>query len=71
MAHSIDSSALDVSRMKSPASTELWKLRLIFGWIILFAAVVGLLALSWDIQWHVTVGQDRTLTAPHLFILTS
>ncbi|HLG78091.1 MAG TPA: hypothetical protein VKX46_16870 [Ktedonobacteraceae bacterium] len=50
---------------------ELLRLRLALGWTILFAALVGLFAVSWDIQWHSAVGRDRTLTAPHLFILGS
>jgi hypothetical protein len=32
---------------------------------------MALFATSWDIQWHTAVGRDRTLTAPHLFILGS
>lgn len=71
MAQSIDSYALDTSHVSARASAGLWKLRLALGWTILFAALVGLFALSWDIQWHTAVGRDRTLTAPHLFILGS
>jgi hypothetical protein len=71
MAHSIDGYALDTPHVNKHVSTGLWKLRLAFGCTILFAALVGLFALSWDIQWHIAVGRDRTLTAPHLFILGS
>jgi hypothetical protein len=38
---------------------------------MLLTSLVGLFAVSWDIQWHIAVGRDRTLTAPHLFILGS
>ncbi len=69
MAQSIDSHALGVSRASERAYPELWKLRLVAGGIILFAAVVELFSVSWDIQWHTAVGRDRTLTMPHLFIL--
>ncbi len=48
-----------------------WILRLALGGIMLAAAVGGMFAVSWDIQWHTAVGRDRTLTAPHLFILGS
>ena len=70
MARSLDD-ALDMLRVGERASAGLWKFRLAFGWTILFAALVGLFAFSWDIQWHTAVGRDRTLTAPHLFILGS
>ncbi len=71
MAQSIN--GLVLSGLSTPERSyhELWRLRLALGWTILFAALVGLFALSWDIQWHTAVGRDRTLTAPHLFILGS
>ena len=65
MAQSIGGQAL------SGSHPGLWKLRLALGGTSLFAALVGLFAISWDIQWHSAVGRDRTLTAPHLFILGS
>ena len=71
MAQSIESRPLSISRVSEPASPALWKVRLALGWTILLAALVGLFAVSWDIQWHTAVGRDRTLTAPHLFILGS
>ncbi len=71
MAHSIDGYALGTLCVSERTPTGLWKLRLAFGWMLLFATLVGLFAFSWDIQWHGAVGRDRTLTAPHLFILGS
>lgn len=71
MAYSIDGYALDTPRVGERVFPGLWKMRLVFGWTILFAALVGLFAFSWDIQWHITVGRDRTLTMPHLLILGS
>jgi hypothetical protein len=71
MAQSIESLQLSNSHVSEHASPGLWKVRLALGWTILFAALVGLFAVSWDIQWHTAVGRDRTLTAPHLFILGS
>jgi hypothetical protein len=70
MAYSIDY-ALDVPRSGEHTPARLWKVRLAFGGIILFAVLVGLFAFSWDIQWHGAVGRDRTLTGAHLFILGS
>src|SRR5690348_1419401 len=69
MAQSINSRALESERASERAYPELWKVRLVLGGIILFAAVVELFSVSWDIQWHTAVGRDRTLTMPHLFIL--
>jgi hypothetical protein len=71
MAQSIEHQTLEGSHVLARSHPELWKFRLALGWAILFAAMVGLFALSWDIQWHTAVGRDRTLTAPHLFILGS
>ena len=71
MAQSIDGYALDTSHVSERAYPGLWKLRLALGWTSLFANLVGLFAVSWDAQWHTAVGRDRTLTAPHLFILGS
>ena len=71
MAQSIDSRALNTSQESERAAASLWKLRLLAGWTVLFASLVGLFAVIWDIQWHAAVGRDRTLTAPHLFILGS
>ena len=69
MAQSINAQALDNVEMQQRSDAGLWKLRLALGWIILLGYVVGFFAFSWDIQWHSVVGRDRTLTAPHLFIL--
>lgn len=69
MARSINGLALSDLHTSDHSYQELWRLRLALGWVILFGALIDLFALSWDIQWHSTVGRDRTLTAPHLFIL--
>lgn len=69
MAQSIHAQALDSTHMQQRSDSGLWKVRLALGWIILLGYVVGFFAFSWDIQWHSAVGRDRTLTAPHLFIL--
>lgn len=69
MAQSVNAQALDSVQMRQRSDSSLWKLRLALGLGTLFGVLVDLFALSWDIQWHTAVGRDRTLTAPHLFIL--
>ena len=60
--------AIDLQPPAHPLKSVL-TLRLVLGWTVLFGAIVFLLATCWDIQWHITVGRDRTLTPPHLMIL--
>src|SRR5262245_56430788 len=33
------------------------------------AVALFLFGTAWDVQWHVTVGRDRLLTAPHVLML--
>lgn len=47
----------------------LW-LRLACGLTTLLGALISYFALSWDIQWHTFVGRDRTLTPPHILLLS-
>ncbi len=49
--------------------THLVTLRLITGYTSLAVSLFGLLGGDWDIQWHATVGRDRTFTPPHDMIL--
>jgi hypothetical protein len=49
--------------------THIVTLRLITGYSLLVISLVGLLGGDWDIQWHATVGRDRTFTPPHDMIL--
>lgn len=62
MAESIAPAAWDISHGEERAFPALRQFRLVFGWIILAGATVGFFAFSWDIQWHIDVGRDRTLT---------
>ena len=71
MAHSIENHQRSFARTAERVYPQLWRVRLALGWTILLAQLSGLFAVSWDIQWHTAVGRDRTLTAPHLFILGS
>lgn len=49
--------------------SDLARLRLVTGWILILSALVGLLGFDWDIQWHTVIGRDRTFTPPHDMIL--
>ena len=51
--------------------SDLARLRLVTGLILMLIALVGLLGFDWDIQWHAVIGRDRTFTPPHNIILTS
>ncbi len=48
---------------------RVWKLRLITGYIALVGHFLFLLGLTLDIQWHATVGRDRTFTVLHDTVL--
>ncbi len=61
--------ALSASTSHAPSLYSVLMLRLTFGLITLCGSVITYLAMSWDIQWHIFVGRDRTLTAPHLMLL--
>ncbi|HEU5200209.1 MAG TPA: hypothetical protein VFU32_11260 [Ktedonobacterales bacterium] len=49
--------------------SDLARLRLVTGSILILVSLAGLLGADWDIQWHATVGRDRTFTPPHDLIL--
>jgi hypothetical protein len=40
-------------------------------WVILVAKVLGGWGLTWDIQWHVTIGRDTFWIPPHLMMYAS
>lgn len=64
------SNSLHTSSTQAPSlHTVLW-LRLPCGLTTLLGAIISYFALSWDIQWHTFVGRDRTLTPPHVFLLS-
>jgi hypothetical protein len=44
--------------------------RLALGFPVLFGALVSLVGTTWDIQWHLAIGRDRTLILPHIMILS-
>ena len=38
------------------------------AWVVLLGTMITTLGISWDVQWHKTVGPDSFFTLPHLFI---
>lgn len=44
-------------------------LRLTCGLVALLGALISFFGTSWDIQWHVLLGRDRTLILPHEMML--
>jgi hypothetical protein len=68
--HSIGSSHALHSSTSTPSLTLVLWLRLSCGLTTLLGAIISYFALSWDVQWHTFVGRDRTLTPPHLLLLS-
>lgn len=53
----------------TPSLRSVWMLRLIIGTGIVLGGAISLIGTSWDIQWHVFIGRDRTLIPPHEMML--
>ncbi|EFH88718.1 hypothetical protein [Ktedonobacter racemifer] len=69
--HSIgNTSALSNSTSQARSLYAFLWLRLTCGLTTLLGAVISFFALSWDVQWHTFVGRDRTLTPPHVLLLS-
>ena len=65
-----NTSALSTSPSQARSLYAFLWLRLICGLTTLLGAVISFFALSWDVQWHTFVGRDRTLTPPHILLLS-
>src|ERR1700732_1964605 len=69
--HSIGGAdSLSASISQAPSLYAVLWLRLTCGLTTLLGAVISYFALSWDVQWHTFVGRDRTLTPPHILLLS-
>src|SRR5260221_11454150 len=69
--HSIGkTSSLSNSTSQTPSLYAVLWFRLTCGLTTLLGAVISFFALSWDVQWHTFVGLDRTLTPPHILLLS-
>ena len=62
---------LDKASTQTSALRQLLITRLSLGILVLLGSMLAFVSLSWDIQWHSFVGRDRTLTPPHVFMLSS
>ena len=62
--------SLGDSSSLAPSLRAVWVQRLALGLIVLLGSVLFFLGTSWDIQWHIFVGRDRTLIPPHQMMLT-
>jgi len=62
--------SLQTSSSQAPSLYTVLRLRLALGLTTLLGAIISYFALSWDIQWHTFVGRDRTLTPPHVLLLS-
>lgn len=67
-----------ISSLSKPLSVQIAKnlkhlvmLRLITGYTLLATSFIGMFGTDWDIQWHATIGRDRTFTPPHDVILVA
>ena len=69
MAEHIHVPSLPLPGQRAITLTHLVMLRLITGYTFLIVSLLGLFGTDWDIQWHATIGRDRTFTPPHDLIL--
>ena len=60
---------LSSSSSHAPSLHTVLILRLTGGLVALFGALISFFGTSWDVQWHVFVGRDRTLIPPHEMML--
>jgi hypothetical protein len=49
---------------------SIWMLRMTLGFVALLGSIIFILGTSWDVQWHILIGRDRTLIPPHLIMLS-
>src|SRR5260221_5649883 len=63
-------SSMSNSNSQTPSLYAVLSFRLSCGLTTLLGAVISFFALSWDVQWHTFVGRDRTLTPPHILLLS-
>jgi hypothetical protein len=69
MEDAINSFAQPLSAQRATSLAHLVTLRLITGYIMIAISFTGMFGADWDIQWHATIGRDRTFTPPHDVIL--
>ncbi|MBV9258679.1 MAG: hypothetical protein JO215_11735 [Ktedonobacteraceae bacterium] len=61
----VSGSSVQVQSMRA-----VWMLRMTLGFVALLGSIIFILGTSWDVQWHLLIGRDRTLIPPHLMMLS-
>ncbi|HEY5002211.1 MAG TPA: hypothetical protein VII61_03605, partial [Ktedonobacteraceae bacterium] len=62
--------ALSNSFSQTRSIHAVWMLRMTLGFVALLGSIIFILGTSWDVQWHLLIGRDRTLIPPHLMMLS-
>jgi hypothetical protein len=62
--------ALSNSFSRTRSIHAVWMLRMTLGFVALLGSIIFVLGTSWDVQWHLLIGRDRTLIPPHLMMLS-
>ncbi len=62
--------ALSDSFARASSMHAVWMLRMTLGCVALLGSIIFVLGTSWDVQWHLLIGRDRTLIPPHLMMLS-
>jgi hypothetical protein len=62
--------ALSNSFSQTRSIYAVWMLRMTLGFVALLGSIIFILGTSWDVQWHLLIGRDRTLIPPHLMMLS-
>ncbi len=60
------SDALSGSSIQMQSLRSVWMLRMTLGFVALLGSIIFILGTSWDVQWHILIGRDRTLIPPIL-----
>ncbi len=61
---------LSGSSLQAHSIRSVWMLRMTLGFVALLGSIIFILGTSWDVQWHLLIGRDRTLIPPHLVMLS-
>lgn len=61
---------LSSSSIQTRSLRRVWMLRMTLGFVALLGSIIFVLGTSWDVQWHLLIGRDRTLIPPHLVMLS-
>lgn len=57
---------LSNSSIQAQSIRSVWMLRMTLGFVAVLGSIIFILGTSWDVQWHLLIGRDRTLIPPIL-----